>query len=225
MSALKKLLKLAPVMALLCASLSHARDIATSATVYFHAEPGSWVGGAIGAPEVTWTHGDEGIFYSYSTAEFPGLVRIGYDAGSTWFDFNFAAPTYDPVTNTNDGQPLRVGLYDRAQRYPFNSPTRPGLDVSGTGRGNNTLYGWFNILELEYDDATGALEAFAVDFLQYDEASGPTGPSLYGSLRFNSDIAINPVPEPSTCALMLGGLGVLALCARRRQRVAATSVA
>lgn len=225
MLAFKKLIKFAPVMALLCASLSHAADLAKTATVYLDAEPGSWVGGAIGAPSVTWTHGDQGIFQTWSTADTPGTVRINYNGGSQWFDFTFAAPTYNPVTNTNDGQPLHLGLYDRATRWPFNSPTRPGLDVSGTGRGNNTLYGWFNILELDYNATTGALDAFAVDFRQYDEATGPNGPSLYGSLRFNSDIAINPVPEPSTYAMMFGGLGVLAFCARRRQHKADKLVA
>ncbi|GGX96885.1 PEP-CTERM sorting domain-containing protein [Massilia dura] len=211
-----KLFRFAPIAALLCSSLSHAA-IANSASVYLHTEPGSYVGGGIGVPEVTWTHGDQGIFFSsanYGTAE--SGVQISYDGGDSW-TFQFAAPSYNPVTNTNDGQALQAGFYDRATRFPFNSPTRPGLDVSGNGRGNNRLYGWFNVLEISYG-VTGDLESFAVDFRQYDEANGPYGPSLYGSLRFNSDIAINPVPEPATYAMLAGGLALVGFAARRRRK-------
>jgi len=41
---------------------------------------------------------------------------------SSW-NFNFAAPTYNPDTNTNDGNFLEAGFYDNAERSPFNSPT------------------------------------------------------------------------------------------------------
>lgn len=216
MTSFMKLIRFAPIAALLCTTLSHAA-IADSASVYLHTEPGSWVGGAVGEPEVTWTHGDQGIFFSDFNSGTPESgVRISYNDGNYW-NFSFAAPSYDPVTNTNDGQALQVGYYDRATRFPFNSPTRPGLDISGNGRSNNTLYGWFNVLEISYG-ATGQLESFAVDFRQYDEARGPNGPSLYGSLRFNSDIAINPVPEPATYAMLAGGLAIVGFAARRRKK-------
>ncbi|HEX8602071.1 MAG TPA: PEP-CTERM sorting domain-containing protein [Pseudoduganella sp.] len=217
MTSLMKLIRFAPLAALLCTSVSHAA-IANTASVYLHTEPGSWVGGAVGAAETTWTHGDQGIFFGNNNYGSPERgVQINYNDGNYW-SFSFAAPSYDPVTNTNDGQVLHTGLYDRATRFPFNSPTRPGLDVSGNGRGNNTLYGWFNVLEIDYDDTTGELARFAVDFRQYDEANGPYGPSLYGSLRFNSTIAINPVPEPATFAMLAGGLAIVGFAARRRRK-------
>ncbi len=206
-------LPVAAAVALLCSTPSRAA-LATSAVVYLQSDPGSWVGGAIGAPEVTWTHGNEGIFsanYNYRQG-----VSISYQGGD-WWDFEFAAPSYDPVSNTNDGQQLKVGFYDKAQRFPFNSPTRPGLSVSGNGRGNNTLSGWFRVLEIDHG-LNGELNRFAVDFRQYDESSTMSGPSLYGSLRFNSSIAINPVPEPASYAMLLAGLVMTAAVARRRQR-------
>lgn len=210
-------LHIAVLAAFLFSSPSYADNIATSAAVYLHSDPGSWVGGGIGGPEATWQHGIDGVFYGGATSGSYGGVRIRYDNGDYW-TFGFAAPTYDPETNTNDGRPLAVGFYDNAQRLPFRSPTRPGLEVSGNGRGDNTLSGWFDVLEVSYG-ANGALDRFAVDFRQFDESANQTGPSLYGSLRFNSNIAINPVPEPANSAMLLAGIAMLgATVGRARTR-------
>ncbi|MDB5935910.1 MAG: hypothetical protein JWQ01_3254 [Massilia sp.] len=202
----------------LLSSPSYADNIATSAVVYLHTEPGSWVGGGIGAPEVTWQHGIDGVFYGGPVyGNYNGGIQIRYDDGDYW-SFGFAAASYDPATNTNGGRPLAVGFYDNAQRLPFRSPTRPGLDVSGNGRGDNTLSGWFDVLEVSYG-ANGALDRFAVDFRQFDESANQTGPSLYGSLRFNSAIPVNPVPEPASSVMLLAGIAVFgASFGRKRAR-------
>ena len=213
---LKNMIRLAPLAALLYASLGHAA-LADKASVYLYSTPGSWVGSTIGAPEALWTHGEEGIFqggYNYGSQE--KGVEIRYRGDDDW-SFQFSGPEYDKATNTLNQKPLSVGFYDKATRYPFNSPTRPGIDINGGGHGDNTEYGWFNVLEVSYDAQTGELASFAVDFRQYDEATGPSGPFLYGSLRFNSDIAIHAIPEPSTYAMLVGGLAVLGFAARRRK--------
>ncbi len=134
--------------------------LASSGSVYLNAEPGSYIGGGIGASEVLWTHGVQGIFSV--SRNFDDGINASLDDGNYW-SFNFAAPTYDPITNTNDGNELTVGFYDNATKFPFNSPTRPGLSFSGNGRGNNTLGGWFNVLDVAYE-ANGDVSVFAVDF-------------------------------------------------------------
>ncbi len=198
--------------------------LATSGSVYLNAEPGSWVGGGIGAPEVTWTHGVEGIFNI--TTNFDQGASVTFNDGNYW-SFDFAAPTYDPVTNTNSGNPLEVGFYDNATRYPFNSPTRPGLNFSGNGRGNNTLGGWFDILEVVYGTG-GEILKLAVDFRQFDESESMTGPSTFGSLRINSDIALNLTGEPLSqvpvpAAVWLFGSGLLGLSGISRRKKAITA--
>jgi len=189
-------------------------QLATFGHVYLNADEGSWVGGGIGANEVTWTHGNEGIF-NISTNDFNYGAFISFLDGKGW-SFNFVAPTYDPLTNTNNGNPLQVGFYNNATRHPFNSPTRPGLDFSGNGRGNNMLGGWFDILEIEYNPTFNELISLAVDFRQFDERENMSGPSTFGSLRINSNLALNytgqvltPVPETETYALL--GIGLLFL--------------
>jgi uncharacterized repeat protein (TIGR01451 family) len=66
-------------------------------------------------------------------------------------------------------------------RWPFQTSIQPGLDVSGDGRGCNTLTGKFLVLDATYVGTT--VQSFAANFEQHCE--GQTIP-LYGAIRFNS---------------------------------------
>jgi Calx-beta domain len=77
---------------------------------------------------------------------------------------------------------LTKGAYLNAQRYPFQAPGLPGLDIGGAGRGCNTLSGNFNVLQAAYDTA-GNVKAFGADFEQHCEGMAP---ALFGSIRVNS---------------------------------------
>jgi hypothetical protein len=83
-----------------------------------------------------------------------------------------------------DYQPLRVGSYENATRYPFQSPTSPGLSVFGSGRGCNTLTGRFDVLEVSYS-ATGQIDRFSADFAQHCDGQPP---ALFGSIRYNATV-------------------------------------
>jgi hypothetical protein len=88
-----------------------------------------------------------------------------------------------------------VGYYPGATRWPFMG-SGPGMAFTSPGRGDNTLTGWFNVLQADYD-LSGQPTAFAVDFVQYDE--GNLTWWNRGSIRFNSDI---PAPGPPPPMLM-----------------------
>ncbi len=90
-------------------------------------------------------------------------------------------------------QPLSIGSYTGAVRFPFNEPGTPGLSFTGNGRGNNTLTGSFQVLDATVAD-DGTLLSFAADFVQYDE--GWQNWWNKGSIRFNSDLPILLTPEP-----------------------------
>ncbi|MBL8483972.1 MAG: PEP-CTERM sorting domain-containing protein [Rhodocyclaceae bacterium] len=122
-----------------------------------------------------------------------------------WWYLDFSAP-FDA--------PLAVGIYQGATRWPFQAATEPGLDFSGNGRGNNTLTGSYNVLEVAYG-ASGAVESFAADFIQYDE--GFQSWWNVGSIRFNSDVPITGVPEPSAPLLLSFGVAAVVAIARRRK--------
>ncbi|MDB6057711.1 MAG: hypothetical protein JWO95_1555 [Verrucomicrobiales bacterium] len=94
----------------------------------------------------------------------------------------------------------QVGFYANATRWPFMG-SGPGLAFSSPGRGDNTLSGWFNVLQADYD-VGGQPTAFAVDFVQYDETN--TNAWNRGSVRFNSDVpAPGPTPTPQISGLLL----------------------
>jgi len=210
---MKRKISLLLLMFALCLNLNQSfAAYATSGSVYLYAEPGSYVGEGIGAEEVLWTHGVEGLLSV--TRNFDQGVSVLFDDGHFW-NFNFAAPTYDPITNTNDGNELEIGFYNNATRFGTNSPTRPGLDFSGNGRGNNTLGGWFNVLDVTYA-GSGDVLSFAVDFRQFDESEDMIGPSTYGSLRINTDIPINPVPVPPAVLLFSSSFLLLARMVRKK---------
>jgi hypothetical protein len=215
----KHLLYILSILLFLLASNASYATLATSGSIYLNSEPGSWVGGGIGEDSVTWQHGDEGIF-DISTNSFNYGAFVTFNDGNRW-SFNFVAPTYDPTTNTNDGNLLEVAFFDNATRYPFNSPTRPGLDFSGNGRGNNQLGGWFDVREITYDESFTEILSFAVDFRQFDESEQMTGPSTFGSLRINSDIPLNftlaPVPESDAYAMLLAGLALISVATNKKR--------
>jgi len=101
-------------------------------------------------------------------------VQIRFAGGSVnWWYLTFQAP---------NGARLAPGAYEGATRWPFQSPTAPGLDVSGNGRGCNRSNGRFVVHEVTYG-AEGLVERFAADFEQHCE--GVT-PAFRGSIRFNA---------------------------------------
>lgn len=90
---------------------------------------------------------------------------------------DFAAP---------HGQLLTPGTYSGAVRFPFQPEDLPGLDVSGDGRGCNTLTGSFEVLQITYG-ADDSIEAFRATFEQHCEGAGP---ALRGEVRFNATVPV-----------------------------------
>ena len=153
-------------------------------------QPGDYIGGGLdqtfGTADGTFT-----VFRNFNNG-----VAISFNGGPHWWNLNFAAP--------NNAQ-LVPGVYLDATRWPFQSPTAPGLDVSGEGRGCNTLIGRFEVLEAVYTPA-GDIERFAATFEQHCEGMTP---ALLGSVLYNSTLP-PPPPPPTTCISEIATLSALA---------------
>ncbi|MER5975209.1 DUF5110 domain-containing protein [Streptomyces sp. NPDC001857] len=115
-----------------------------------HALPGAEGSFSFSGDEGDWISG--GQSYAYSTASQDRLrisannannsVSLSLDgANGDWWSLDLAAPA---------GNVLAPGTYTGATRHPFNGPTEPGLDLSGNGRGCNTLTGEFTIFDVEF---------------------------------------------------------------------------
>lgn len=101
-----------------------------------------------------------------------GSVRFSADTGSEWWDVTFAAPR---------GEQLTTGVYDHAARAPFNDG-QPGLSVSSTGRGCNTLSGRFTIYAISAD-TSGRITSLDAEFTQHceDDTAALTGVVKYAA--------------------------------------------
>ncbi len=96
------------------------------------------------------------------------------------------------------GVPLAVGSYTGAARSAFRPPGSPGLDVSGDGRGCNTLTGQFTVSEIAYSQFN-ELMLFDATFEQHCE--GATA-ALFGRIRVEI-----PPPTPGV-TLPVGSITV-----------------
>lgn len=85
----------------------------------------------------------------------------GRDTTRPIWNLEFAAPR---------GERLRVGPYTGAERLSFRSQTAPGLDLSGEGRGCNTVRGSFEVHELE-QAPDGGLSRFTATFEHFCEGN------------------------------------------------------
>jgi hypothetical protein len=177
-----------------CATLllnvfSPLRLSAQTTALQLKSQPGDSVGGGT---DQTFTPA-EGTFTA--RPNFANGVDIFFDGGPHWWQLSFAAP---------GNVALVPGVYDGATRFPFQSPTAPGMSVSGEGRGCNTLTGRFEVLEAIYS-SSGGVDRFAATFEQHCEGGVP---ALLGSVLINSTLP-PPPPPPTHCISSVATINAL----------------
>ncbi len=148
----------------------------TNTYLEFRSDPGDWIGQGMNH---TW-YPTDGAFMALQS---PGYVNVDFRGGPDSWSLTFKAPS---------GRQLTPGAYEGATRYPFQPPTKPGLDISGSRRACNELTGRFDVLQAEYAP-DGRIERFAADFEQHCEGSTP---ALRGSIRYNASTNLGTPPPP-----------------------------
>jgi hypothetical protein len=140
-------------------------------------DPGDYIGGG----QTYYFTPADGSFFA--TGFLGGVtIRFNTPSYSEWWYLDFAA---------RDGEPLVVGSYPDAERYPFQGPGHPGLSIVGDGRGCNTLTGSFEVTEIEYGQDFEVL-AFRATFEQHCEGAEP---ALRGEVMFNADTPTAAAPR------------------------------
>ena len=107
-----------------------------------------------------------------ASRNFDNGVNMSLQSWDRW-ELDFAGP---------DNATLVPGIYENAQRFPFQATGTPGLSVFGAGRGCNTLTGRFVINQASYA-SDSSVQDFAADFEQHCEGGIP---ALFGWIRLNS---------------------------------------
>ena len=143
--------------------------------LFFASDPGDPVG--LGQT-FTLTTADGTIAATGSQAG-GATVQFGTPGIGRWWYLTFASPS---------GVPFVPGPFEGATRWPFQSPTRPGLDVSGEGRGCNDLTGRFLVLEAQFGPA-GEAQVLAID---YEQHCGGGASAVFGAVRYNSLLPVVP---------------------------------
>lgn len=136
-----------------------------STFVCLTSQPGDYIGGG---KDMIFTDDDAPIGWRRNHG---GGITVTVQGDDHW-SLSFAPP---------EGEKLVPGLYTGAHRFPFQGPRRPGLSVSGAGRGCSDLTGKFEILFVHYT-VDGGMDGFAADFEQH---CGGRGPSLLGRVFLN----------------------------------------
>lgn len=158
---------------LLCLGLMLlAPSLRADTGVILYSQPGDYIGGGGGQQQ-------SGTVTASGSSTHLAFNFLGFSA-------DFSAPS---------GENLVTGSsFSGATRYPFNSSTRPGISISGNGRGCNTVKGWFEVKEALYD-GSGQPARIAIDFRQNCEGGTP---ALIGAIRYNSNL---PTELPAVVAI------------------------
>lgn len=115
----------------------------------------------------------------------PDEIRIHTSSSGVDYDLIFTPPP---------GETLHTGVYDHATRADSPDPGRPGLDVSGDGRGCGSVSGRFEVRDVSYVD--GRIDRLWLVYEQFCAAPEILGDA--GEVRINEPTAVpglSPVPS------------------------------
>lgn len=130
----------------------------------------------------------------FANRNYANGVSIGFHTAnySHWWYLDFAAA---------NGQYLVPGVYTSARRYPFYSASNQ-MDVSGDGRGCNTLEASFEIKEIVYGagapGSAGSVLSFRATFEQHCEGFAV---AARGEIRYNATLPIEMTAPTLVTAL------------------------
>lgn len=118
---------------------------------------------------------DNGLFDAASVGDsgaYSGSVNLSFRGPKDWYHLNFLAP---------GGERLQRRTYTDAERYPFQTQGKPGLDFSGNGSGCNKLTGRFEINEISYSSAN------QIDLLEatFERRCEGDTTIIYGRVRYD----------------------------------------
>ena len=128
------------------------------------------------------------------------FISVDDPASGDWWTAEFAAPP---------GETLKPGTYTNAVRAPFRGAGQPGLSVTGSGRGCNTVIGEFTIHAIG-TAPDGTIASLDASFIQH---CGSSPEALSGRARFQTGPASSPVASTTSLASAVTSDGQVSISA------------
>jgi hypothetical protein len=147
---------------------------ATDAWLRFQSDPQDYIGA--GKNEL-WTLTESDLSIRGDNRD----IQVSASGKGDYWQLEFRAPSNGV---------LKLGTFTNAERAPFVTGKAPGLDISGSGRGCNTLSGQFNITSLRWA-SSGEIVAIDVLFEQHCEAGTA---ALRGELWITTQAGVHKAP-------------------------------
>jgi hypothetical protein len=177
--------------------------VASAASIFaYTSSPDSWIG--LGKTDL------------FQEPEKNFVLSAGVDNGlhlfvcnsSDWINFDYWNLHFTAFASKQ----FEVGkIYEGIRPIGVITGEKSQMEFSGSGRGNNTLSGFFQIHEVEYFG--NQITKIALDFTQYD--GGQVNKWNKGNIRINSSVPLTlPIPEPSIIGLLV--FSSLTLVRRKR---------
>ena len=152
----------------------------------------------VDAPSVSAAPGDLFTLQGETGDFIVGPQSLSYssftvEGGPTGIAVKFATPIapvyWDVRLSPPPGQSLDVGFYEDATRWPSNASGVPGLEVSGSGRGCNTLSGRFVIDEVAFN-GSGVVTTLVAHWEQHCENLAPAS---FGTVSWHGTKPLSPM--------------------------------
>ena len=146
-------------------------------------------------PNTTWAMASDPGDYILAGGQYAYDASSGMQLEGTAVRIEGTVDGWNFSVEPADGDVLAADrTYAGATRTPFHAGNVPGLELTGHGRGCNTLTGSFAIPELTFD-LDGNLESLVLTFVQHCEGGAP---AAYGSIAWHASTAAPPVPPKLT---------------------------
>ncbi|WP_405018216.1 hypothetical protein OHV05_15640 [Kitasatospora sp. NBC_00070] len=155
----------------LTAGAAHAQSVG-SGSLSFNGDPGDYISQGQ-QHDYSTSAKDRLTVYSNEDRSAVSVSVNGYQGN--WWSLDLAAPT---------GEQLHTGTYTGATRAPFKG-AGPGLEISGDGRGCNTLTGSFTVSNLVFGPH-GYLQTLDASYEQHCEGGAE---ALRGEVHITNPVA------------------------------------
>ncbi len=168
-------------------------------------------------------------WYTKSSDSMPFALTLSEDSPGSGI-YSYSSSAFFPIDDMLLGNEGRVHNYHFTYAIAAQFGYKPGTGQTFSFTGDDDVWVFFdNKLGIDLGGVHGAVSATAdLDTLMAGKAEGNYSFNFFfaerhtteSNLQITTSLALAPVPEPSTWALMAAGLAAVGFCARRRQRPA-----